>query len=68
MRSAHERRYIDCPFKRCVRKGDQGFTRNDHLVEHRRQFHMERIPKKGGGAGGDRKGGSGGRERGRHDV
>ncbi|KAI9870661.1 MAG: hypothetical protein M1823_008675, partial [Watsoniomyces obsoletus] len=30
----------------CIRKGDQGFTRNDHLVEHRRQFHMEGIPKK----------------------
>lgn len=48
VRSAHEGRYIDCPRKNCVRKGDLGFTRNDHLVEHRRQFHMENIPKKGG--------------------
>lgn len=47
MRSVHERRYIDCPRKNCVRKGDQGFTRIGHLIEHRRQFHMEDIDKKG---------------------
>ena len=46
VRSAHERQYIDCPKRNCVRKGDQGFTRNDHLMEHRRQFHMEKLPKK----------------------
>ena len=46
IRIAHERRYIDCSRKNCIRKGDQGFTRNDHLRKHRKQFHLEAMPKK----------------------
>lgn len=44
-RSAHERRYIDCLRRNYVRKGDQRFTRSDHLQEHLRQFRIEKIPK-----------------------
>jgi hypothetical protein len=46
IRSAHEKSFIDCPFKKCPRRGMGGFTRNDHLMEHRRQYHMEALPKK----------------------
>lgn len=50
-RSQHEPQYIDCPYARCSRKGDNGFTRNDHLIEHQRQYHAKDIPKRGSGGG-----------------
>ncbi|KAI9651625.1 MAG: hypothetical protein M1829_002583 [Trizodia sp. TS-e1964] len=30
---------IPCPRRRCSRKGDSGFKRQDHLMEHLRNFH-----------------------------
>ncbi|KAK5057497.1 hypothetical protein LTR84_011497 [Exophiala bonariae] len=44
--SQHNPQHIDCPRPRCIRKGKQGFTRRDHLVEHLRGFHLEAIPKR----------------------
>lgn len=44
--SQHNPKYIDCPRQKCSRKGRQGFTRKDHLVEHLRGFHMEAIAKR----------------------
>lgn len=43
---------FDCPRRGCPRKGDNGFTRNDHLREHLRNFHLQDIPKRKGGARG----------------
>jgi hypothetical protein len=37
---------IDCPFKKCSRKAEQGFLRKDHLTEHLRHFHNKDIPKR----------------------
>lgn len=37
---------LDCPKPRCSRKGDQGFTRQDHLTEHLRQYHGDQLPKR----------------------
>ncbi|KAL9111938.1 MAG: hypothetical protein Q9227_003788 [Pyrenula ochraceoflavens] len=34
-------RLYDCPWERCEQKGIRGFTRKDHLIEHRRNYHME---------------------------
>lgn len=48
--SQHNPQHIDCPRPRCVRKGKQGFTRKDHLVEHLRGFHLEIIAKREAGA------------------
>ncbi|KIY02851.1 uncharacterized protein Z520_01316 [Fonsecaea multimorphosa CBS 102226] len=45
-KSRHDIKYIDCPKKNCERKGSQGFTRRDHLTEHLRGFHMEKIAKR----------------------
>ncbi|OAP58590.1 hypothetical protein AYL99_07680 [Fonsecaea erecta] len=45
-RSRHDIKYIDCPKRNCERKGSQGFTRRDHLTEHLRGFHMEKIAKR----------------------
>ena len=45
-KSAHDVKYVDCPRKSCARKGKNGFTRKDHLVEHLRGYHMEYIPKR----------------------
>ncbi|KAH0553090.1 hypothetical protein GP486_006720 [Trichoglossum hirsutum] len=48
---------FDCPKLRCQRKGVDGFTRKDHLIEHLRRYHMaaaaglaKRPRNKGGGA------------------
>lgn len=37
---------LDCPRPRCARKGDQGFSRQDHLIEHLRQFHCMKLAKR----------------------
>ncbi|PGG97331.1 hypothetical protein AJ80_09719 [Polytolypa hystricis UAMH7299] len=37
---------LDCPKPRCTRKGNEGFTRQDHLNEHLRQYHGDNIPKR----------------------
>jgi hypothetical protein len=44
--STHEKQFIDCPRPRCNRKGENGFTRMDHLKEHQRGYHGEPIPKR----------------------
>lgn len=36
----------DCPEPNCLRKGDQGFTRSDHLTEHLRNFHHKELPRR----------------------
>ncbi|KAJ9611738.1 hypothetical protein H2200_004922 [Cladophialophora chaetospira] len=46
IKSQHDVKYQDCPRARCERKGNQGFTRRDHLTEHLRGFHMEDHPKR----------------------
>ncbi|KAK6379050.1 hypothetical protein LTS17_006753 [Exophiala oligosperma] len=45
-KSRHEVSRLDCPWPKCTRKGVQGFARSDHLTEHRRGYHQERIPKR----------------------
>ncbi|KAI9863075.1 MAG: hypothetical protein M1813_003895 [Trichoglossum hirsutum] len=37
---------LDCPKRKCARKGENGFTRKDHLGEHMRNFHMEKLPRR----------------------
>ncbi|KAH0551583.1 hypothetical protein GP486_007199 [Trichoglossum hirsutum] len=32
---------FDCPKRRCIRKGDRGFTRLDHLNKHLRNYHLD---------------------------
>jgi hypothetical protein len=44
--SKHRKAFIDCPKKRCLRKGTSGFVRRDKLTEHLRIFHSENIPKR----------------------
>ena len=44
--STHEKQFIDCPRPRCNRKGENGFTRMDHLKEHQYGYHGEPIPKR----------------------
>ncbi|KAL1958522.1 hypothetical protein VTO42DRAFT_4386 [Malbranchea cinnamomea] len=44
--SVHVRAPIDCPKPRCSRKGENGFTRQDHLTEHLRQYHGEKLEKR----------------------
>lgn len=63
MKSQHEPKYIDCPFKRCTRKGDNGFTRQDHLIEHQRQYHGQDIRKRGSVGSGEKRSSGGGRHR-----
>ncbi|RPB10283.1 hypothetical protein P167DRAFT_537730 [Morchella conica CCBAS932] len=36
---------ISCPVQGCRRTGERGFTRYDNLLQHRRNFHKENIPK-----------------------
>jgi hypothetical protein len=53
-RSVHRKSmYIDCPHRKCDRRGTNGFTRNDHLMEHRRLYHGDNLtnPKKQAGWG-----------------
>jgi len=45
-RSVHERQYVDCPKHNCSRKGTNGFTRADHLIEHLRGYHGELLAKR----------------------
>ena len=55
--------YINCPFKKCTRKGDNGFTRQSHLIEHQRQYHGQDIRKRGPfGSGEKRRSGRGERK------
>ena len=44
--STHEKKFLDCPFQRCERRGENGFTRKDHLTEHLRGYHREAMPKR----------------------
>jgi hypothetical protein len=44
--SVHGSVLRNCPWPRCERRGDRGFPRLDHLIEHRRGFHHEAIPKR----------------------
>ena len=46
IKSTHDVKMLDCPKNRCNRVGDNGFARQDHLVEHLRGFHREDLPKK----------------------
>ena len=46
--SVHSSVLFDCPWPRCERKGERGFVRMDHLIEHRRGYHDEAIPKREG--------------------
>ncbi|KAI9768806.1 MAG: hypothetical protein M1840_004620 [Geoglossum simile] len=42
----------ECPFKKCNRRGEDAFTRDDHLREHLRNYHkVTTLPKRGGGEG-----------------
>jgi len=36
----------DCPMPRCPRKGKNGLSRKDHLIEHMRSYHHIDIPKR----------------------
>ncbi|GBF65535.1 hypothetical protein TMEN_8252 [Trichophyton mentagrophytes] len=45
-KSIHFPTRMDCPKSRCNRKGFMGFTREDHLTEHLRQFHGEQLAKR----------------------
>lgn len=45
-KTVHEKYYRDCPKRYCARKGINGFTRDDHLVEHLRGYHRENIPQR----------------------
>ena len=40
-KSTHDKQYLDCPKRNCSRKGANGFTRQDHLVEHLRGYHLD---------------------------
>jgi len=42
----HDKQYIDCPRRNCNRKGEHGFTRVDHQIEHLRGYHGEDIAKR----------------------
>jgi Zinc finger, C2H2 type len=43
----------DCTLKKCPRRGDRAFTREDHMVEHLRSYHHLEIPKKKRGSDSD---------------
>ncbi|RMZ89974.1 hypothetical protein DV736_g2807, partial [Chaetothyriales sp. CBS 134916] len=58
LKSQHQPPSIDCPKPRCGRKGENGFTRDDHCKEHLRQYHRDAIPKRNTGS---RRGSRGGR-------
>ncbi|KAK2836858.1 hypothetical protein FQN49_006653 [Arthroderma sp. PD_2] len=45
-KSIHFPTKMDCPKSRCNRKGFYGFTREDHLTEHLRQYHGENLAKR----------------------
>lgn len=35
-----------CPWPNCARRGPNGFSRKDHLIEHRRNYHHDSIAKR----------------------
>jgi len=37
---------LDCPHATCKRKGENGISRHDNLIQHRRSVHNEIIPKR----------------------
>ncbi|EFR02728.1 hypothetical protein MGYG_05727 [Nannizzia gypsea CBS 118893] len=45
-KSIHFPTKTDCPKSGCNRKGFYGFTREDHLIEHLRQYHREQLAKR----------------------
>ncbi|KAF3479944.1 uncharacterized protein GIQ15_06920 [Arthroderma uncinatum] len=45
-KSIHFPTKMDCPKSRCNRKGYYGFTREDHLTEHLRQYHGDNLAKR----------------------
>ncbi|KAF7503186.1 hypothetical protein GJ744_004219 [Endocarpon pusillum] len=45
----HGSALLDCPWPRCERRGPRGFLRLDHLIEHRRGYHHDNIPKRESG-------------------
>ncbi|KAM5490578.1 hypothetical protein MaudMau93_002382 [Microsporum audouinii] len=45
-KSIHFPTKMDCPKPHCNRKGFYGFTREDHLTEHLRQYHGENLAKR----------------------
>ncbi|KAF7508428.1 hypothetical protein GJ744_009281 [Endocarpon pusillum] len=47
--SVHGSTLLDCPYPRCERRGARGFPRLDHLIEHRRGYHHDNIPKRESG-------------------
>lgn len=42
--SMHGGPTIDCEYKKCIRKGDDGFCREDHYREHLRGYHCQELP------------------------
>jgi len=42
-KSTHDKQFIDCPRRNCNRKGEHGFTRVDHQIEHLRGYHGEEL-------------------------
>lgn len=43
--SVHANPSINCKYKNCDRKDENGFRRQDHYVEHLRGYHMEAVEK-----------------------
>lgn len=44
--SVHFPVFRNCPVEHCSRKGNNGFPRQDHLVEHLRSYHHLDVPKR----------------------
>ena len=44
--SIHNVKLIDCDVNNCSRKGENGFARKDHLLEHKRGYHQMSIQRK----------------------
>lgn len=42
---------FDCPRPNCSRKGVNGFSRKDHMIEHLRMYHGQNVEKRVGGGG-----------------
>ena len=40
------RKKWDCPYPTCKRKGKGGFSRRDNLIQHCRNVHNDKIPKR----------------------
>ena len=39
VKSVHGKPHIDCEYKKCWRRGEDGFCREDHYREHLRGYH-----------------------------